>query len=143
MTTEKYLRQIKKLNKMIVNRLNEIDRWHEMAENVSSKRFVADLVQSSGVQDRLGIIVAKIVDAESEVDRLVDMYVEKKSTIIKQIESMEYKEYVVFYGKFIDEKPIADIADELECTTRQVSRYYRSGLIDFEEKYGEFYKNVV
>ena len=143
MTTDKYLRQIKKLNKMIVNRLNEIDRWHEMAENVSSKRFVADLVQSSGVQDRLGIIVAKIVDAESEVDRLVDMYVEKKSTIIKQIESMEYKEYVVFYGKFIDEKPIADIADELECTTRQVSRYYRSGLIDFEEKYGEFYKNVV
>lgn len=143
MTTEKYLRQIKKLNKMIDNRLNEIDRWHEMAENVSSKRFVADLVQSSGVQDRLGIIVAKIVDAESEVDRLVDMYVEKKSTIIKQIESMEYKEYVVFYGKFIDEKPIADIADELECTTRQVSRYYRSGLIDFEEKYGEFYKNVV
>ena len=42
-----------------------------------------------------------------------------------------------------EEKPIADIADELECTTRQVSRYYRSGLIDFEEKYGEFYKNVV
>lgn len=139
MTTEMYLSQIRKLDKMINNRLAEIDDLRSLAENVSSRQIVSDLVQSSGKQDKLEKIIVKIIDAENEVDALVDRYVDKRKEIMDRIESMEYRHYDILYMRFIDGYTFSVIAEEMAASERQVYRWFEKAIAEFEHKYGKRY----
>ena len=142
MTTVQYLSQIRKLDKMINNRLKEIDELRIMAENVSSMKLVSDVVKTSGRTDQLERIVVKIIDAEHIVDNLVDRYVDKRKEITEQIESMEYVTYNVLFLRFMLNYTFSNIAKEMNGSERQIYRWYKTGIVEFEEKYGMSYKNI-
>lgn len=142
MTTVQYLSQIRKLDKMINNRLKEIDELRIMAENVSSMKLVSDVVKTSGRTDQLERIVVKIIDAEHIVDCLVDRYVDKRKEITEQIESMEYVTYNVLFLRFMLNYTFSNIAKEMNGSERQIYRWYKTGIAEFEEKYGMSYKNI-
>lgn len=135
MTAKQYLSQIGRLNKVITNKLTEIHQLKAMAYNITVVNE-GEIVQTSGSSDRLGNMVARIVDMERELQSDIDKYIDVKGHIITQIESMpKESHYKVLFARYVEEKQFDDIADEMHHSLRHVMRLHASALEAFEEKY--------
>lgn len=137
MTAKQYLGQISRLNKMIANKLSEIYQIKSMALNISVLNE-EDKVQTSGSKDRIGDMVAKMVDLEKEAQSYVDAYTDLRRKTIMQIDSMPKEtHYKVLFSKYIEDKTFDVIAEEMGYSWRQVIRIHGAALTEFEKLYGE------
>lgn len=138
MTTQAYLSQAKRFDRMTMNKVQEIERYKELllSTTVAPKQ---DVIQSSGNKDKLGTFMAKIVDLEKELD-YVNMSREK---IIKQIEGMSDPDvYQVLYSKYISDCSLNEIARLIHISKTHVYRLHDRALVEFEEKYGKYYLDI-
>lgn len=135
MTTALYLRQIDRLEKQIQNTLLEIQKLKSMACSAAWPND-AGKVQTSPKKDKIGMFVARIVQAEKECDELAD----RRADIVRQIESIEdAKMYDVLAKTYILVKTEKEIAFDIQKTPRQVSNILKKAHEIFEEKYGYLY----
>lgn len=135
MDTKKYLGQIERLEKMIQNKLSEINQLKVMACNVTIPTS-NERVQTSSDKDKVGTIVSRIADLEKEVDSMV----EKRCMIVKQIESIEDTDiYDVLAKRYILKKDLKVIAVERGVSFRHMGRVHFDALKVFERKYGSQY----
>lgn len=139
MDTKKYLGQIKRLDRMIQNKLSEIYQLKTIACSITVSKE-KERVQTSSDKDRLGSTVAKIVDLERETDKLVDGFIAKRKRIISQMESLETEQYHVLFGRYVSCKTFDDIAKEIPCSRMQVNRIHGKALLEFEKRFGSEYK---
>ena len=136
MTTKEYLNQISRLNRMINNKLVEIQQLRDLACSISAINL-EDRVQSSPNFDKIGSKMAKIDDLEHTLDQTIDQYVDLKNKIINQIDSMEDENvYNVLFSRYIEKKSFELIAIEMEYSWRQIIRLHGKALKQFEEKFG-------
>lgn len=139
MTTEQYLGQIDRLNKLIQNKLIEIYQLKTMACNIVVSNE-SERVQTSGSQERMADTVAKIVDKEREIDNLVDIQLNKKSLIISQIEGIEDNNmYHILFSYYVKGDNYSQIGNNLGYSRMQIKRLYNNAIELFEEKYGNLY----
>lgn len=137
MTAKQYLSQISRLNKMIANKLSEIYQLKSMALNISVLNE-EDKVQTSGSKDRIGDMVAKMVDLEKEAQEYVNTYTDLRRKVIIQIDSIPKEtHYKVLFSKYIEDKTFDVIAEEMGYSWRQVIRIHGAALTEFEKLYGE------
>lgn len=137
--TKKYLSQIERLDRVIQNKLTEIYRLKTMACNivVSTEN---ERVQSSGDKERMASTVAKIVDIEREIDSLIDIQLERKNTIIGQIESLENNDmYHILFNRYVKRASFGDIAKEMNYSERHIITLHGEALQEFERKFGNLY----
>ena len=131
MDTKQYLGQIKRLEMQIQNKLAEIYQLRTMAESITVATD-KERVDSSGDKDKLGCIMARIVDMEREVDKMVD----KRCDIVAQIDRMEDTEsYDVLAKIYILDRDLKAIAIEKSISYKTFSRVHKKALKEFEEKY--------
>ena len=88
MDTKQYLRQISRLDKMIKNKIIELYQLKELYTSISAIKN-DEIVQTTPNFDKIGTAYAKICDKEKELDEIIDLYVDKKSVIISQIDQMD------------------------------------------------------
>jgi hypothetical protein len=139
METKKYLGQIDRLDKMIQNKLSEIYQLKTMACSVSVSNE-GERVQTSPDMDRLGSVVAKIIDLENETDALVDTFVDRRSHIISQIDSMENVDYYhILSLRYVHMKTFDYIAKKTNWSIRKVFSLHGEALLEFERLYGQEY----
>ena len=139
METKKYLSQIERLDRVIQNKLTEIYQLKTMACNivVSTEN---ERVQSSGDKERMASTVAKIVDIEREIDRLIDTQLERKNVIIGQIESLESNDmYHILFNRYVKRASFGDIAKEMNYSERHIITLHGEALQEFERKFGNLY----
>ena len=135
MTTKEYLGQISRLNRMIQNKLQEICQLKVLACNVTISNEI-ERVQTSPDNDKIGSVVSKIVDKEKEVDKMI----EKRASIVKQIESIpDTNCYDVLAKRYILGKDYKVISVENKTSIRQIRRLHDKAVNDFEEMFGEVY----
>ena len=140
--TKRYLQQVRGLDRRIQNKLSEIEQLRDMAMSVTIPPKDVN-VQSSGDKDRMGNVVAHMVDIEREKDKLVKDMLAKRELIIKQIEGIEdIDEYHVLLNKYIINRDWIDIECDMKYSHRNVMRIHKNALINFEKKYGAIYKTV-
>lgn len=131
MEVKQYLGQIKRLEMQIQNKIAEIYQLRTMAESITVSTDKEN-VKSSGDKDKLGCIMAKIVDMEAEVDRMVD----KRCDIVSQIEGLEDTEsYDVLAKIYILDRDLKAIAIEKGIAYKTFSRVHKKALKEFENKY--------
>lgn len=131
MKAETYLSQIRRLEKMIEVRNREIETLRARANSISPK-LSEDKVQTSFDNDKMGTIVAEIVDAEDELASLK----RKKGLIIAQIEGMEdLNEYYVLTDRYIMGMTFECIADDIDKSARYCLKIHKRALENFEKKY--------
>lgn len=141
MDTKQYLSQISRYDKLIKNKLSEISQFRDLACSVSSVTNT-ERVNCTPDFDKLGAIYCKIEKMETQLDKFIDFYVDKKNLIISQIESMENETYFeVLFAKYIEKKTFEDIASEMKYSWRQIIRIHGRALQEFERLYGNLYKN--
>lgn len=139
MTTKQYLNQIDRINRMINNKLAEIYQLKTMVCSISVSAN-EDKVQSSSDKDKLGSAVAKIVDLENEINKAIDVYVDKKEKIVAQIDSVkDIMEYQVLFSRYIEHKTFEQIAEDNDYSVRQILRIHGNALVEFEKKFGQEY----
>lgn len=140
MTTKDYLNQIGRLNRMINNKLSELAQLKNLSCSISAVQ-AGDRVQSTPNFDKIGTNYAKIDEMERKIDSLIDEYVNKRNTIIGQIDSMEdTNTYNILFARYIEQKTFEVIATEMTYSWRQIIRLHGKALQQFEEKYGYIYK---
>lgn len=139
MKTQDYLKQIERLDRMIQNKLSEINQLKHIATSITIAPKEVN-VQVSSDKDRMGSAVAKLLDLEKETDRLVDDYIDKRKRIIEQIDSIEDTNmYHVLSERYIMRKDLSVIAVEMGYSFKQVCRIHGNALVEFERLYGKEY----
>ena len=135
MTTKEYLSQIKKLERMIQNKLIECSQLRVIASSVTISND-NERVKTSPEKDKIGAVVSKIVDIENEVDRMID----KRCSIVDQIDDINDTDmYDILAKVYILGRDLKVIAIERGVTYRHISRLYKSAITEFERKYGSEY----
>ena len=140
MDTKTYLQQISRLDRMINNKLSEIQQFRELARSVSAVKN-EERVQTTPNFDKIGTAYCKIEEMEEKLDKLIDEYVDKKNLIISQIDGIENETYYeILFARYIEKKTFEKIADEMTYSFRNVTRLHGRALQEFEKKYGNLYK---
>lgn len=143
MDTKQYLSQIRRLDRQIQNKLSELYNLKIMASSISVSNE-GERVQTSGNKDQLGAVVAKIVDMEKEVDKMVDLFVYTRNKIISQIDSVDdLDSYDILSMRYVAGKTFHEISEKTGWSIRKVFSLHGKALLEFEKKYGiEYLENV-
>lgn len=140
MDTKQYLSQISRFDRMIKNKMTELAQYKELAYGLSAIAN-EERVQTTPEFDKMSGKVAKIIEMEKKIDSLIDEYVDKKNLIVSQIDSMENETYYeILFARYIEKKTFEKIATDIGYSFRNTTRLHGKALIDFEKKYGKFYK---
>lgn len=133
MTTKEYLNQISRLNRMINNKLVEIQQLRDLACSISAINL-EDRVQSSPDFDKIGSKMAKIDELERELDETIDSYADIKNRIIEQILMMKSEKHKeILLDKYINFKSISEIAADFNMTERGCKKAHKKAIEEFEE----------
>lgn len=111
MNARDFLQQPRKLDLMIVNKLAEQRQWREVALGITAN-MEGERVQSSGNKSKMAEAVEKCVDAEYEINSLIDKLIDTKKEVIQTIEKLDSAtEYDVLHRRYIQYISLQEIAD--------------------------------
>lgn len=105
-----YLRLIRKIDRLIENKMAEKEQWQAVAYGSSSGSNTVmingvphemDRVQSSGNQQRMADAVMRYVDMEAEINEYIDLLVDVKKDVISVIEQLSATEYDVLHKMYV------------------------------------------
>lgn len=135
METREYLGLIIRYDRMVENKLLDIEKMRTMVTSTSVSQKDVN-VQTSMDKDKLGSIVTKIVQLEKETDELID----KRFDIVRKIEKMpNLNEYDVLIQKYVLKKQIKELELDNASTYKQKLRFLKKAEKSFEELYGKEY----
>lgn len=117
MKAKEYLRQIKKLDRMIENKLIEREQWLAIATSTTSQ-MKGDVVQASGSQQKMSDAVVRYIDLEEEIDRMIDQLIDKKCDVISVIEMLNATEYDLIHKVYVQFIPLDVVAERYNKSYR-------------------------
>lgn len=111
MKAQEFLRQVRKLDLQITNKLIEQQQWRDIALGITAN-MDGERVQSSGGKSKMAEAVGKCVDMEAEINSLVDKLIDTKKEVIQTIEQLDSPtEYDVLHRRYIQFLSLQEIAD--------------------------------
>lgn len=128
MTTKQYLSQIERLDHLIKNRQTEISNLWDLITNISVPTDT-EKVQTSGSKDRIGTIMAKIVDLEDERNGFIDQYMTIKENAIYAMERLsDIRYYRMLFKRYIEYKDLKDISSDMGYTYGYAKKLHRESI---------------
>lgn len=109
MNAKEFLLTIKKMDKLIENKLAEVLRWKEIANN-TSVNMSGERVQSSGNNDSIANAICTYMDLEREITRNIDELISKKKDVISVIEQLSATQYDVLHKIYVQYYTLQDVA---------------------------------
>ena len=132
-----YLKQVKRLDVCIENKLDELEHLKAMVTKITST-LKGDVVSGGGNQDKLGDAVSRIVDLENEINQAIDDYVDKKREISAVIEKVQDPDQMrVLYKRYFDGMTWEQIACDIHMTYRNVCYIHGRALQAVDEIRGK------
>lgn len=128
---KEYLLQIKKIDKMIENKIAEKDQWRLIATGVTAAPD-NERVKSSGSQQKMESAICRYMDIEKEIDASVDELIEKKKEVIGVIEQLPVAEYDILHKVYIQYMNFYEIAENYDKTYSWVTTVHGRALNDLK-----------
>jgi len=139
MTAKQYLEQARWLDEKINANIAEVDRLR--TSFLSTPDYSQPIAQNYAANDRVGEIVAKIIELEKDINDETDKFVDLRLEIRKRVKSIENPRYRLIlqerYLNFRDWKAIAKI---IKCTEAHTSRLHGFALVAFQKNFGDVIK---
>ena len=127
MNAKEFLRQIKKLDRLIENKLIEIQRWKDIANNTTAN-LSGERVQSSGNPQKIADAIGRYIDLEREINQDIDNLVDAKKDVIGVIEQLNATEYDVMHKIYVQHLTLEDVADAYDRTYSWVTTIHGRAL---------------
>lgn len=123
-----YLNQVKMCDTRIKNKMLEKEQWFTLATKTTCPTE-GERVQSSGNPDKMSDAVAKMIEIDKEIDRMIDSFVDLKQEVIRTIEQVDdpmlYDVLHMIYIQYI--KP-SEVAVYLNFTYQWTNELHNRGL---------------
>ena len=101
MKAKDFLLQVRKLNKIIENKLMEKEQWRTIAMGTTAQ-YGGERVQTSGNQQKMADAIGRYLDMDKEIDSYIDNLVDTKKDIISVIEQLKNpSEYDLLHKVYI------------------------------------------
>lgn len=134
MTAKEYLMQVVRADRMIDNKLHEIQELRRMSVSITSA--LKDTGEcgggGSGSGDKVGVMVSKIIDMEYELDREIDKLVNLKREVMSVIDQLETTKCEILYKRYLQNKTWEKIAVETGYSYVWVCKLHGRALQDVE-----------
>lgn len=115
MNAKEFLRQVKKLDKLIANKMIEIQQWKEIANNTTAN-MTGDRVQSSHNPHKIADAIGRYIDLENEIREDIERLIAAKKDVISVIEQLGATEYDILHKIYIQHLELYDVADAYNRT---------------------------
>ena len=109
MDAKDFLRQLKKIDCMIENKLVEKQQWQAIAMGTTAQ-MGGERVQASSSQQKMADAVGRYMDIEREVDECIDRLFDTKKDVISVIEQLETSQYDILHKKYVQYLTFLEIA---------------------------------
>lgn len=125
-----YLEQVKNADEMIDSkRAEERELW---ALATSMTQAYDGMPHASGVSDKVGNIVQKIIAAQDSTNAQIDRYVDIRNDVIRHIEMLPPKQYKVLHWLYVRKRERREknqswyytwreVAENLGCSEQNIS----------------------
>lgn len=127
MTAKEYLLQVKKLDMMISNKLQEVEHWKCIATSTTTSGD-GERVQASGSQQKMADAVARYMDIERDINAAIDELVDRRQEIIDTIEKLPTIEYDILHKVYIQGQDFNVVADGYGKSYSWVATIHGRGL---------------
>lgn len=142
MTTKEYLGQMRNIDQLIKDKIEEAERWRSIAEKMTGN-INEICVQTSKEPDKMANAVVRLVDLMEESDEQAVNLIELKHKVIQQIDGLHdlgyIKDYNILKSYYVQEKSLSLIARECYYSYKQMKRLYEKAILRFGEIYGDTY----
>lgn len=116
MRAKDFLRQVRKLDRMVENKLAEKEQWKSIAYSTTAaggqtvkiknskgemEEHAMERVQSSGNQQKMSAAIDRCIDIEREIDDCIDRLADAKRDINAVIEQLDADIYDVLHKMYI------------------------------------------
>ena len=133
MKAKHYLMQIEKTDRMIQNKIAEVEYWKAIASGTTANTD-GERVQSSGSQQKMADAVNKYVDIEREIDQAIDRLIDLRQEIIQTIEMLKNVDhYDVLYKRYVLYKEYYEIEEEMQKSHSWVTKVHGKALLDVQK----------
>lgn len=132
MTVKEFLQQYQVANNEISEKLDQIWRLRELAVK-TTQALSPNRVKSSALPDQTAMIVAKIVDMESEIDQDIDVLIDAKRQVESAIAALpDPRLRSVLARRYLNGEKWEQIAASLNFDCRWVTRLHNKALHELE-----------
>lgn len=100
MKAQDFLKQLKKIDYIISNKMEEAKQWEAIATNTTAK-MGGERVQSSGSKQKMADAVCEKVDILSEITGEINRLLAKRKEIIEVLEQLDADEYDLMYKVYV------------------------------------------
>ena len=128
---KRFLHQIKKLDKLIENKLAEKEQWKLIASGTTIQ--LKERVQSSSNQQKMADAVVRYIDIESEINACIDSLVSKKRDVISVIEQLDVTEYDILHKVYVQYLSLYDVAEIYDKSYSWVTSVHGNALKNVRE----------
>lgn len=134
-----FLRYIQTADIRIQNKLVEVYQLRCLATSITAPTD-SDPIQTSGVTDRVGNIVPKIVMMEEEINQMIDQFIDEKKKRVMLIDLLQNDlEYQVCHMHYVQYKDLTDVAVELGYSYPWILEIHSRALNNLCEPYTNLY----
>lgn len=136
LSAKEYLSQLEVIDEQINQNLERLDDMKSGACDTGGIDYSKDRVQTSTSGDKLCNDVIRYVSLNDQINAEIDLFVEAKEQIIREIRSLRKKEYIqVLYKVYVQYKSIRQTANEMKKCYSYVLELHKKALAAFEETY--------
>lgn len=127
MRAKDFLERISKIDRMIANKTEEMERWRTLAESTTAP-ISGDHVQSSSDQQKMANAVIQFLTIEQELQGQIKRLKKVRQDAIEVIEQLPANQYDTMYKVYILGMTYQQIADMQGKTRGAVSNTHRKGM---------------
>lgn len=132
MNAKEYLLQVKKLDKLITNKMIEKEQWKAIATGTVASSD-GERVQASGSQQKMADAVCKYITIEEELDRYIDSLIDTKQDVIQTIEQLPAEEYDALHIVYIQYLTLDDVADKYGKSYRWATKIHGRAMLKVQK----------
>lgn len=135
-TAKQYLEQLKLLDEMISQDLEQLEDMKSQASNIRGFDYSQERVQVSRTGDSLCKSVSKYVDFNNEISNEIERFSDIRNRIIEEIRSLHVANYIcVLFKIYVQYKTVKIAANEMNLSYSYVVELHKKALKEFDKTY--------
>jgi DNA-directed RNA polymerase specialized sigma subunit len=134
-----FLNYIKTADIRIKNKLVEEYQLRCLATSITAPTD-SESIMTSGVTDRVGDIVPKIVQVQEEINNMIDHFIDEKQKRVNLIDLLQNDlEYQVCHMHYVEYKDLTDVASELGYSYAWILEVHKNAINNLCQPYLNLY----